>query len=143
MLDKFSREVFIELLYQFLVNPNVLSDCTLDDLIGIILTKDKHSPKKITDLDISKIQFLIQDFNAQYLSEIESDLKKHLKDFKKTPDLVKSVLICSVIESRKLEVTNLKTLSNKYIKYSNTYCFPEESKLVHAVLTKFFKLSTE
>ena len=137
MLNKLSREVLIELIYQFLLNPKIKFPEEIVNLVEISLNKEDNKFKDSSKLDLDSLNLLLNQFNTDLVFQLEIKLQEFLKDYTKTPSLIKSVLIAFIIEKEKLKIENLKTLLNKYIKYCNKYCFVEEANLVHATLSKY------
>lgn len=137
MLNKLSREVLIELIYQFLLNPKIKFPEEIVNLVEISLNKEGNKFKDSSKLDLDSLNLLLNQFNTDLVFQLEIKLQEFLKDYTKTPSLIKSVLIAFIIEKEKLKIENLKTLLNKYIKYCNKYCFVEEANLVHATLSKY------
>lgn len=137
MLNKLSREVLTDLVYQFLTNPNIEFPAQVSELANITLSKENNKFKDASRLDIKTLEKLTENLNLSLVSSLESKLKKHLQGEKNTPNLIKSVIIAYFLEKEGLKIENSKTLLNKYIKYCNKYCFLEEVSLVHAILSKF------
>ena len=139
MLSKISREVFIEEVYQFLINPSFSVEKDFNNFILLILDRSEKNRPEPGFIESLKLE--LNPLFSLFLEKkdsFEGILMAHLENFEKVPKLIQSILLAFLVEQEFFDIESLKqkNLINKYIRYCNSYCFLEESKVVHAVLLK-------